>query len=423
MILVGNARGGGQDLANHLLKEENDHIEVHEVRHFAANDLHGAFREAYALSKATRARKYLFSLSINPPPGESVATNDFEDAIEHAEAKLGLVDQPRAIVFHEKHGRRHCHVVWSRIDSEKLKAIPMDYCRNKMQDVARELYVKHGWQMPNGFLTQEPSDPKNFTLEEWQQAKRQGKDPRTIKTIFQESWAVSDSRTAFEHALEQHGFVLARGDRRSYVALDRDGEVYALPKWVGIRTKAIRARLGEPGSLPSIDDTRARISGEMKATWNRWQQEHSENVRSLEAIHEAQRKRQLERHIAERKELAALIGRRRIAETRKRQVRFRSGWRGLWDRVTGLHRTVKRLNELEAARVLLQDRDDKDKMINRQLDECSSMIKLHQSEMLDRARTSRNLIRDLQRTQAGLSSRYTRSAETDKTMDAPEPIS
>lgn len=33
--------------------------------------------------------------------------------------------QPRAVVFHEKENRRHCHVVWSRIDTEAMKAIPM----------------------------------------------------------------------------------------------------------------------------------------------------------------------------------------------------------------------------------------------------------------------------------------------------------
>ncbi|WP_347264263.1 hypothetical protein [Nitrobacter sp.] len=46
MILVGNQRGGAKDLALHLLKEENDHVEVHELHGFAARDLRGAFNEA-----------------------------------------------------------------------------------------------------------------------------------------------------------------------------------------------------------------------------------------------------------------------------------------------------------------------------------------------------------------------------------------
>lgn len=39
MILVGNQRGGAKDLALHLLKKENEHIEVHEVRGFASVEL------------------------------------------------------------------------------------------------------------------------------------------------------------------------------------------------------------------------------------------------------------------------------------------------------------------------------------------------------------------------------------------------
>ena len=31
MILHGNQRGGARDLALHLLKDENEHVEVHEL--------------------------------------------------------------------------------------------------------------------------------------------------------------------------------------------------------------------------------------------------------------------------------------------------------------------------------------------------------------------------------------------------------
>ncbi|MGH8547171.1 MAG: hypothetical protein ACRERU_00920 [Methylococcales bacterium] len=70
MILVGNQRGGAKDLALHLLKEENEHVEVHEVRGFASQNLAAALTESYAISRATKCRRYLFSLSLNPPPNE-----------------------------------------------------------------------------------------------------------------------------------------------------------------------------------------------------------------------------------------------------------------------------------------------------------------------------------------------------------------
>ena len=88
MILVGNQRGGARNLAAHLLSPENENVEVHEVRGFAVDDVHGAFQEAHAMSKGTRCQQFLFSLSFNPPPRERVHTNVFEDAIARAEEKL-----------------------------------------------------------------------------------------------------------------------------------------------------------------------------------------------------------------------------------------------------------------------------------------------------------------------------------------------
>lgn len=138
MILIGNQRGGGRDLALHLLKEENDHVRVHQLRGFVASDLEGAFKEAYAISRGTRCTQFLFSLSLNPPPGAEVSTEAFESAIERTEAKLGLTGQPRAIVFHEKEGRRHAHAVWSRIKVDEMKAVQLSHSTLKLMDVSRE---------------------------------------------------------------------------------------------------------------------------------------------------------------------------------------------------------------------------------------------------------------------------------------------
>ena len=67
MIAKGNARSGGQNLATHLLNElDNERVEIAEVRGAIAQDLHGAFKEWFAASKATECRKYLYSLSVSP---------------------------------------------------------------------------------------------------------------------------------------------------------------------------------------------------------------------------------------------------------------------------------------------------------------------------------------------------------------------
>ncbi|MGP1275058.1 MAG: relaxase/mobilization nuclease domain-containing protein [Caulobacterales bacterium] len=168
MILVGNQRGGAKDLAQHLLKPENEHVSVHELRGFAAQSLGGALNEACALSRGSQCQQFLFSLSVNPPLKARVSTEEFIRAIDRAEKQLGLDGQPRAIVFHEKLGRRHAHVVWSRIDADSMKAVPLPFTKRKLMALTRELFIEHGWQMPKGLADPAQRDPRNFTLAEWQ---------------------------------------------------------------------------------------------------------------------------------------------------------------------------------------------------------------------------------------------------------------
>ena len=188
MLFVANNRGGGRQLAHHLMKQENDHITIHDMRGFAGHTLDAAFRETYAISRATKCEKYLFSLSLNPPMEASVPTDVFEQTIERVEKEFGLSGQPRALVFHEKDGRRHAHCVWSRIDVNEMKAIKIPYYKNRLMDISRELFVEHGWKMPAGMIDRAQKNPLNYSLEEYQQAKRAGYNPKELKFWFQQCW-------------------------------------------------------------------------------------------------------------------------------------------------------------------------------------------------------------------------------------------
>lgn len=394
MILVGNQRGGARNLAAHLLSPENENVEVHEVRGFAADDVHGAFQEAHAMSKGTRCKQFLFSLSFNPPPQERVHTDVFEDAIARAEEKLGLTDQPRVIIFHEKESRRHAHVVWSRIDMEEMKAVQLSFTHRKLQDLSRELYLEHGWRMPDGLADRSRSDPRNFTLDEWQQAKRQGQDPRTIKTALQDAWAVSDNKAALVHALKERGYTLARGDRRGYLAVDKDGEVYALPKWAGVKTKDVRARLGEADALPSIEEAKAQFAQEMRPALTRWERQLQERIDAQHARTETQKRELIERQTDERQKLFDDIEDRRSRETQARQERFRTGLAGLWDRLRGEHRRLREENEKDAYDALLRDRREKDELIFAQLEARRELQERSKQEVARLQEQQRSLAED-----------------------------
>lgn len=369
MILHGNQRGGAKDLALHLLKQENEHVEVHELRGFISDNLVSALKEIHAVSRGTKARQFLFSLSLNPPPSENVATEDFEDAIERIEKKLGLTDQPRAIVFHEKEGRRHCHAVWSRIDTAAMKAIPLSFSKRKLMDISRELYLEHGWTMPRGLMHPGQFDPKNFTLAQWQQAKRIGKNPKNIKKIFQDCWSVSDSQAAFAQALKEYGYTSARGDRRGFVALDHRCEVFAVPKWVGIRTKEARAKLTDQAALPSVDEAREQIARTMMDRIGALQSQHSATIEARLSDIEHKRVQMAKKHARERKALQEKQEARWKVETLQRQTRFRKGLRGLFDRLGGQHRRIRKRNEQETYGAFERDQRERDALIFEQLDQ------------------------------------------------------
>lgn len=181
MILKASQRGGGTQLGTHLLKTENEHVEVHEVRGFCAEDVKAAMKEAQAVALGTRCKQFLFSVSLNPPETASVPVDAFERAIDRIEEQTGLTGQPRIIVFHEKEGRRHCHAVWSRINADTMTARPLPFFKQKLNAISKSLYLEHGWEVPRGFIDKELRDQGSFGLAHWQQCKRMARDPKALK--------------------------------------------------------------------------------------------------------------------------------------------------------------------------------------------------------------------------------------------------
>ena len=372
MILHGNSRGGGRNLANHLLRQdENEHVEVHEVYGFMAEDVLGAFNEIEALSKGTRCEKPLFSLSMSPPKDANLTAKQFEKAISKAEKALGLTGQPRVIVFHEKgdHRDRHCHVVWSRIEGETLKAIPMPFNRLKMRDVSRELFIEHGWEVPRGLIDQNERNPLNFTFDQYQHAKRVGRDAKQIKVDILNAWAVSDNRASLEQALAEKGFRLARGERRGFVVTDHQGAVYSLPKWLGVKTKAVRERIGSEKDLPALDIVQNDFAKDMVVKVGKFQKALSdEQVEQLQRF-DVERRELIDRQRTERARMRKAIENRSIEEATERQSRFRKGLKGFWDFMRGETSRIKKMNEAEAARSLARDAVEKEELIKRQRDQ------------------------------------------------------
>lgn len=105
------------------------------------------FAEFEAIAAGTKCRKPLYSLSISPP--SPISREQYMAAVDHIEGKLGLVGQPRAVVFHDKEGREHCHVVWSRIDLDRMKAAQVSHDqtrRREAETMRRPRGRTRGWE-------------------------------------------------------------------------------------------------------------------------------------------------------------------------------------------------------------------------------------------------------------------------------------
>lgn len=349
MILKASQRGGGQDLAVHLLRtDDNEHMRVIELRGFASDDLRGAFKEAEAVSRGTKCRQYLFSVSFSPPESAVLGEEDFRTAIDRVEDRMGLSRQPRAIVLHEKEGRRHAHAVWSRIDADTMTAKALPFFKNRLMEVSRELYLDHGWQMPRGMAKRLERDPTNFTLAEWQQAKRMGQDPRWLKTTLQECWSVSDDAKSFDRAIKERGFFLARGDKRGFVVVGHDGEVHSVPRALGLKTKEVAARLGKPDELRSVTKAQEIIGKRMVPAMRRHVEESRDQFRERSAKLGEYKEGLTRLHRKEREEMRERHDAQRLAETKERADRMPRGVRGLWDRVTGRYQQIRSQHEREA---------------------------------------------------------------------------
>lgn len=370
MILKGSQRAGATNLSDHLMNErDNDHVILLELKEFISDNLGGALSEAYAISKATRCKQFMFSLSLNPPKDHVASEVDFIDAADRAEKTLGLDGQPRAIVVHEKEGRRHAHVVWSRIDADEMKAINLPHFKNKLRDLSRDLFLDHGWVLPDGLATYGNKSPLNFTLAEWQQAKRQGIDPREIKQAFQQAWERCDSQIGFKNALEDRGYFLARGDRRGFVALDVDGNVHSIAKWTGFKAKDVKAKLGSPENLHSVDETqsniRSKISDQMRGYISQIKDRHSQDMQPLRDEHKTMK----HTHRAERQKLKDGQDDRWTDETKTRSDHLNKGVRGLFDRLSGKAKTTRSQNELDALKCAIRDQKQRDFMVKEQMKE------------------------------------------------------
>lgn len=413
MIPKASQRAGGQDLATHLLNAlDNEYVEVAEVSGAVASDLHGAFAEWEAIATGlTKCREYLYSLSVNPEPGQQLSRAQYLDYAERVEKKLGLEGQPRAMVFHIKDGREHCHIVWSRIDWQSEKAVHLAFDHEKLMMVSREFARDHGLNLPDGYR-RDPSDTqrRKQSLYKSQQERMTGLSKEERMVMITQAFRQSDNARSFVRALEAMGYVLATG-KRPYVLVDMYGTMNALPKMIddrSVRTKDIRAFLEQefpPESLPSVDEARALVADLRKAREQFAKaQGQAERLAKLEAAQQVRRaqlvatqEEQRERHRQERaqqerEQLAARraqkgaylsqVRRGRVARAEARPT----GLAAFLGRVTGVTLVINKLHRYRDAKAFRSFAADRQQLVLMQKQAALSLQRRQELQALETGR-------------------------------------
>lgn len=276
MIIKGNKVnpcrrcGTAPSLAAHLQRTDtNERVDVLEMQGFAFDHLAGAFAEINATAAATRADKAAYHAKINPAPGETLTREQALHAADKLGEELGFNGQPRVVVEHEKNGRQHFHVVWSRIDLDRMKAIdtPQNYIAHER--VSRELELEFGLSRTGGVHGRDEGSlrpARNSPEWEYQQAERlETKSPRQQKAEITALYAGAKNGAELQTALGAHGYTLARGDKEGvFLVVDERGGFASLARRVGgSKAAEIREKLADldRSQLPTLDQARDQAKG------------------------------------------------------------------------------------------------------------------------------------------------------------------
>ena len=263
MIINGGSRSNGGFFATHLMRvDHNERVDVRDMRGLAAENVPDALREMAAVACGTRCKNFFYHADINTRADEVLTPEQWNQAVDALERELGLDGQPRFIVEHQKEGRIHQHIVWSRIDAETMTAIPDSHNYRKHEAVARAMEQAFDHTPTPGTLSREygterpercPKDWETFRAQESQI------DPKALEAELTALWNHADSGKAFAAAVEAQGYILTRGDRRDFCVIDRAGDEHSLARCLtGVKAAGVRARMGDidRDALPSVAEGR-----------------------------------------------------------------------------------------------------------------------------------------------------------------------
>lgn len=157
--------------------------------------------------------------------------------------------------------------------------------------------------------------------------------------------------------------------------MDFEGEVYSLSRWLGVKKKELKQKLGDYEELPTADQARKFLQSRMQQNTMQlltekramFKQRKKPVIQELRQLVKTQRK--------EREELLESQRQRWVEETKTRAGRFAKGMTGIWDAVSGKNAAIRKLNTQEAKAAHKRDRAEMEEMVRRHLEESRELHK------------------------------------------------
>lgn len=269
MVIRGNTRGNGQQLAQYLLgSKENDQVQILDVagRYNARPEyLHQTLHSMSLTAELTKSPKGLYHAQINPAYSEDrkMTPKDWLKATDILANQLGLDDQRRVVVLHTKKGRTHAHVVFERYNHQTGKIISNSFSR-LAQDRARK-------EMERVF-EHTPTPHRN-------------KHRPELKEALTGLWQQTTTGAEFVQAVYDNGYLLAEGvPRHPFMVVDENGRSFDLVRQLkDVRIKEVRQRLRHETLIPekqAIEIMRERKDGSSENSTA--EQQHIEDAYNIE---------------------------------------------------------------------------------------------------------------------------------------------
>ena len=233
-----------------------------EVQGTVSQDVQSALQEMESISSGTKCKSFLYHASINPQEHEHLTPEQWQRAVEILEKELNFEGHQRVLVKHIKDGRAHYHCIWNRINPDTLKAVHMSGSFAAHERASRQMEREFGLERIQGVHVERDQGkiprrgPKSREME---RGKRSGFDPRQITAEVSALWNDSKNGAEFKAALEERGYLLARGDKRDFLLVDLAGDHHNLTRRTGARAVDVRAKLAdiERESLQTVDQAKA----------------------------------------------------------------------------------------------------------------------------------------------------------------------